>query len=663
MAIRIASNFKTGASQPLDEREVVEAYTDLANIDTAYEGLEVFVLENKKKYRYVNGEWIDISVVAGAEVTIEELNALQGVTTNIQEQLNKIVNNSSVSDVDVNSWKEFKDVVTEVNSTTSGDLRIHIRQNITVTDNAELDLSRCQVYGHYNRIINNGYTPKIKGNYAYFDSVYFQAANNGVKSDPIFEIIGSTYKSCQFIFNNCRFYNCLETGDNVGLEIHGASGASCHVIFITCTINGESSSTRNRTFLIKNNNSLCASLKVISLLYGSKGQETNKVGFCGVASQHDIFMADGSCEFVMPNSNCYKPKSFYQWGLNNGEASAVQSDWEQNDNSSPDFIKNKPTIRENFLTQDNLETLENPQLGMIAQHVGQSSEYTDGYIYKRGTELGLPNTITVGGVEYTKQNNSLQQLAIGKITDADGLIGSQAGQEYSFYYQLGTNGLWTTTDFEDFSIFQCTDFDNENSKLTIHTGNGDVDFAISDVVITNSEYKFKDSSINNYLYIFPIPSNDAKVALCSNYSIKPQYVEYQDIAAWQRINVQPNNRIVDASPNPNTHIECKSSAIEQFGKQYLGRYWKTDTQGKNAVTVGSGTDSQNKENIQELSWVGNSWTKQEVSCGGTAANPTHRLTDKFSGEIITESDFEALSTYKTNWLYLVVDNPVPVEEE
>lgn len=58
MAIKIASNFETGASEPLDKRQVVSVYADLASITTAYEGLEVWVISEHTKYRYVQNEWV-----------------------------------------------------------------------------------------------------------------------------------------------------------------------------------------------------------------------------------------------------------------------------------------------------------------------------------------------------------------------------------------------------------------------------------------------------------------------------------------------------------------------------------------------------------------------------------------------------------------------------
>ena len=58
MAIKIASNFETGASEPLDKRQVVSVYADLASITTAYDGLEVWVVSELRKYRYTQNEWV-----------------------------------------------------------------------------------------------------------------------------------------------------------------------------------------------------------------------------------------------------------------------------------------------------------------------------------------------------------------------------------------------------------------------------------------------------------------------------------------------------------------------------------------------------------------------------------------------------------------------------
>lgn len=106
-----------------------------------------------------------------------------------------------------------------------------------------------------------------------------------------------------------------------------------------------------------------------------------------------------------------------------------------------------------------------------------------------------------------------------------------------------------------------------------------------------------------------------------------------------------------SSTDGSSNIELTGSKIEQWGQIIMGHYWSSPSN-DNAVIVGSG-DYDNRENIHELTWNGTSWTKQDVSCGGTAANPTHRLSNKVNGICISESDFEALQSYQNGILYFV----------
>lgn len=129
-----------------------------------------------------------------------------------------------------------------------------------------------------------------------------------------------------------------------------------------------------------------------------------------------------------------------------------------------------------------------------------------------------------------------------------------------------------------------------------------------------------------------------------------------DISTLESLSHTQNtdNKILDDPTTTHTKIECKSSAIEQTGKQYIGRNWQENN--TNAITVGSGVDAQNPTNIHELTWTGTSWTKEDVTAGGTQANPAHRLSNKVDGICISETNFEALQSYQSGFLYFVYEN-------
>lgn len=54
--ITTTSGFKLNAYRPLDDREVVETYDDLSGL-YAYEGMKVYVIDEKKNYQYIDEEW------------------------------------------------------------------------------------------------------------------------------------------------------------------------------------------------------------------------------------------------------------------------------------------------------------------------------------------------------------------------------------------------------------------------------------------------------------------------------------------------------------------------------------------------------------------------------------------------------------------------------
>ena len=103
--ITVASGFDLGAKTPLDSRIVastIEERDSHVSNNRAYDGMVVYVIEDKTTYQYLNGEW----VIFGAEVidnlasdsTIKGLSANQGrvlnekiaeINTNINQNINE----------------------------------------------------------------------------------------------------------------------------------------------------------------------------------------------------------------------------------------------------------------------------------------------------------------------------------------------------------------------------------------------------------------------------------------------------------------------------------------------------------------------------------------------------------------------------------------------
>ena len=126
----------------------------------------------------------------------------------------------------------------------------------------------------------------------------------------------------------------------------------------------------------------------------------------------------------------------------------------------------------------------------------------------------------------------------------------------------------------------------------------------------------------------------------------PTYIKYGyfykkgENSTIQRINKDSavgentDSQIVDNPTSPNTRVKTTENDIQAFGKLYLGRHWQNDNAAVNAITVGAGTSSNDKANIATLTWDGTAWVVGDVTCGGTAANPQHRLSNKLDKQAI-----------------------------
>ena len=74
--ISTTAGFKYTAEQPLDDREVVESFSDLADLvsaNSAYEGMKVYVVADKKTYELVSSEWKAIATEGYVDTKIAEV--------------------------------------------------------------------------------------------------------------------------------------------------------------------------------------------------------------------------------------------------------------------------------------------------------------------------------------------------------------------------------------------------------------------------------------------------------------------------------------------------------------------------------------------------------------------------------------------------------------
>lgn len=121
--ISTTAGFNYAAQQPLDDREVVETYSDLTGLvssNVAYEGMEVYVVEKQKAYKLINTEWKAIATEAYIDTVIpswvkadtkptytaEEVGALPQ-TTKIPTALSELTDDTThrvVTDTDKETW-------------------------------------------------------------------------------------------------------------------------------------------------------------------------------------------------------------------------------------------------------------------------------------------------------------------------------------------------------------------------------------------------------------------------------------------------------------------------------------------------------------------------------------------------------------------------------
>ena len=106
--IKVTGSFSAAGAFPADAKSVVNTIAerdDHVTQNRAYDGMEVYVKEEKKKYRYVNGEWIELD--KGADATDISFIAEYGETSyaDIENQYNlnknRIISmNASLTDTD-----------------------------------------------------------------------------------------------------------------------------------------------------------------------------------------------------------------------------------------------------------------------------------------------------------------------------------------------------------------------------------------------------------------------------------------------------------------------------------------------------------------------------------------------------------------------------------
>lgn len=103
--ISTTAGFNYPAQQPLDDREVVQNYSDLeelVNSNIAYEGMEVYVLDDKKSYKLIGNTWKPMATEEYVVELIEENGGGGGGGSSIDDERitnieNYVINNKPIT--------------------------------------------------------------------------------------------------------------------------------------------------------------------------------------------------------------------------------------------------------------------------------------------------------------------------------------------------------------------------------------------------------------------------------------------------------------------------------------------------------------------------------------------------------------------------------------
>lgn len=169
--------------------------------------------------------------------TPAEINQLQGVTSNIQEQINNL--HSDSKDIDVSTLAEFERAINSASETNS--IRIHLRNNISLVNHVNYNLDYVQVIGHDFTLDLNNYRLTITGKTCYFSQIRIAATLN-VSAQSVGEylnariIINSNVASSRFFFEYVVFRNFLNYANEVNdiFFVDNIAGAnpSLHLYFM-----------------------------------------------------------------------------------------------------------------------------------------------------------------------------------------------------------------------------------------------------------------------------------------------------------------------------------------------------------------------------------------------------------------------------------------------
>ena len=262
----------------------------------------------------------------------------------------------------------------------------------------------------------------------------------------------------------------------------------------------------------------------------------------------------------------------------------VQSDWEQNDDSCADFVKNRP-----FYTSDTkIECYREQEITFDEKGIAGSLSSSDSDSYLSD---GDTITVIVDGVPYS-----------GKAYNSGPPI-----------YEI----WWEASPFSyDFRGVSCSDsnFYGKTVKIQI--------FKVETSIVKMDKQFLPPISVND---LDDFPETVGKktkdggetfngTMVAGNYAHAEGY--YSEAPGWY----SHSEGTSTIASGVSSHSEGTSTIARGENSHVQGKYNVEDKVIKYAHIVGNGTDDDNRSNAHTLDWSGNAWFAGEVKVGGTGQN-------------------------------------------
>lgn len=314
-----------------------------------------------------------------------------------------------------------------------------------------------------------------------------------------------------------------------------------------------------------------------------------------------------------------------------------QDDWDQNDNTKPDYIKNRP-----FYSEDPVEVavLENTTLDFNSEDAygGDFSVYLDVDLLSK-MELGVEYVINWNGVEYMRTSFvDNYQLVVGNAA-------LNAGEDTGEPFLIIFAGDATATIHVDRSNRTTHTVSITAVEVNVHKIDSKYipnNAFIGDFGINSSAEIFNDYENNTASGSYSHAQGTKTTA--SGYTAHAQ--NYETVADGDYAHAEGNRTTATGEAAHSegylttaigdfSHSEGYGTSADSAYQHVQGKYNIKDTERKYLHIVGNGTDYLNRANAHTIDWDGNSWFAGDVYVGGSNQDDAERLV-KFS-ELLEET--------------------------